>query len=155
MIAGYFAGSQKLPYQLYAVFVHRGSVSFGHYWIYIYDYRSKFWRKYNDEYVTEVQNLDEIFSNRNEQNPPTPYFLVYINEQMKDRLVDPVCRDIIEVPQATETTDDVLTAMEDIVSTNPIEDVHMDLTADQQVSTEPSASAAVQASQDVAINENV
>lgn len=94
LIASQFTEYQKLPYRLYAVFMHHGSVSFGHYWIYIYDFQKNVWRKYNDEYVTEVQNLDEIFKDGRETNPPTPYFLVYINDEMKDRLVDPVCRDV-------------------------------------------------------------
>ena len=89
-----FSELKNLPYCLYAVFVHRGSVSFGHYWIYIYDFRKNIWRKYNDEYVTEVQDQAEIFDNLNDTNPSTPYFLVYINEGMIDRLVDPVCREI-------------------------------------------------------------
>jgi ubiquitin carboxyl-terminal hydrolase 25/28 len=78
------------------VFVHHGSVSFGHYYIYIYDFSKEIWRKYNDEYVTEVFNLNEIFENDSTNNPPTPYFLVYVNDAMKDRLVDPVCRDVTE-----------------------------------------------------------
>ena len=57
MISNQFADYRNLPYRLYAVFVHHGSVSFGHYWIYIYDFRKDIWRKYNDEYVTEVKNL--------------------------------------------------------------------------------------------------
>lgn len=94
MIASQFTEYQNLPYRLYAVFMHHGSVSFGHYWIYIYDFKKNVWRKYNDEYVTEVQNLDEIFKDGRETNPATPYFLVYINDRIKDRLVDPVCRDV-------------------------------------------------------------
>lgn len=89
-----FDGYQALPYRLYAVFIHHGSVNFGHYWIYIYDFKKNIWRKYNDTYVTEVQDPDEIFKCQEEQNPPTPYFLVYINDEMKDRLASPVHRDI-------------------------------------------------------------
>ncbi|KAJ5082842.1 hypothetical protein N7532_011885 [Penicillium argentinense] len=116
-ISGQFAEYQNLPYRLYAVFVHRGSVSFGHYWIYIYDFNRDMWRKYNDEYVTEVQNLDEIFKNNDPANPPTPYFLVYINANMRDRLVDPVCRDIHEhkaaVPKSETNTAEVVQPTEE------------------------------------------
>lgn len=125
MIASQFAQYQNLPYRLYAVFMHHGSVSFGHYWIYIYDFRRNVWRKYNDEYVTEVQNLDEIFKDHQPSNPPTPYFLVYINDQMKDRLVDPVCRDIVQtMPDApfaetsAEASMEAPVPMEDIQITN-------------------------------------
>lgn len=128
MISNQFAEYRNLPYRLYAVFVHHGSVSFGHYWIYIYDFRKDIWRKYNDEYVTEVKNLDEIFKNTDTSNPPTPYFLVYINEKMKERLVDPVCRDIAQpMPDAPiETSAEVPIAMEDVQITNPGEDVNME-----------------------------
>ena len=104
LLANQFAEFKNLPYRLYAVFMHRGSVSFGHYWIYLYDFRKDIWRKYNDEYVTEVQNLDEIFYNLNDTNPSTPYFLVYVNDNMIDRLVEPVCR---KIPQywSSETTE--------------------------------------------------
>ena len=56
------------------------------------------WRKYNDGYVTEVKDTTEIFERDSETRPATPYFLVYIKDELKDRLVDPVCRDIVEAP---------------------------------------------------------
>lgn len=104
MLTNQFTEFQNLPYRLYAVFMHRGSVSFGHYWIYLFDFRRNIWRKYNDEYVTEVQNLDEIFYNVSDMNPSTPYFLVYVNDKMIDRLVEPVCREIPQTmpPETTE-----------------------------------------------------
>ncbi|KAJ5168059.1 uncharacterized protein N7482_003653 [Penicillium canariense] len=132
-ISNQFSSYKNLPYQLYAVFVHHGSVSFGHYWIYIYDFRNNVWRKYNDEYVTEVQNLDEIFKNNETNNPPTPYFLVYINDKMKDRLVDPVCRAIPEwIPDVTTADTEAPTAMEDIQSPGITEDAIV-----EDVSMEP------------------
>jgi ubiquitin carboxyl-terminal hydrolase 25/28 len=97
MIANQFSDYDNLPYRLYAVFVHHGSVSFGHYYIYIFDFDKNIWRKYNDEYVTEVQNLDEIFKSDSTTNPPTPYFLCYVNSAMKERLASPVCREMNEM----------------------------------------------------------
>lgn len=131
MISSQFADYRHLAYRLHAVFVHRGSVSFGHYWIYIYDFKKNIWRKYNDSEVTEVQDPSEIFQDRQEQNPPTPYFLVYVNDTMKDRLVNPVCREIVD-PQSNaqsfpETDQD--TAMQEAImaSQQPTErDVNMD-----------------------------
>lgn len=117
MLSSQFSSLGKLPYLLYAVFVHHGSVSFGHYWIYIRDFEKDVWRKYNDEYVTEVQNLDEIFKQTDTKNPPTPYFVVYINDDMWSRVVDPVCRDIPEWPTDASTEDtEATTAMEDVQS---------------------------------------
>ncbi|KAJ5567536.1 hypothetical protein N7535_006842 [Penicillium sp. DV-2018c] len=95
-ISSHFADFRTLAYRLYAVFVHHGSVSFGHYYIYIFDFDRQIWRKYNDEYVTEVQNVDEIFKPGSTNNPPTPYFLVYVNDDMKSRLASPVCREVNE-----------------------------------------------------------
>ncbi|KKZ64949.1 hypothetical protein EMCG_09145 [[Emmonsia] crescens] len=97
LIDSQFADLRHLPYRLYAVFVHHGSVEFGHYYIYIFDYVKNIWRKYNDSEVTEVHSKAEIFESQNLTNPPTPYFLVYVNEHMKDRLVKPVNREIKDV----------------------------------------------------------
>lgn len=88
---------RNIPYHLYAVFMHHGSVSFGHYYIYIYDFAKNIWRKYNDNYVTEVHNTAEIFGGQQDQrNPPTPYFVVYVHDRMRERVAQPVCRTVAE-----------------------------------------------------------
>ncbi|KAK2737240.1 ubiquitin-specific protease ubp2 [Myotisia sp. PD_48] len=94
-----FSDLQTLPYHLYAVFMHHGSVEFGHYYIYIFDFDQKIWRKYNDTEVTEVRTTAEIFGPQSMKNPPTPYFLVYLNNRMKTRLAKPVCRSAGEAPE--------------------------------------------------------
>lgn len=124
MISSQFADYHNLPYRLYAVFVHHGSVSFGHYYIYIFDFERNIWRKYNDEYVTEVQNLDEIFKGDSTSNPPTPYFLVYVNSDMKERLVSPVCRELDE--PMPDSADQAISTMEDSKDPSSSEDVNMD-----------------------------
>lgn len=86
--------------------------------------------------MTEVQNLDEIFGNKDDTNPPTPYFLVYIHGSKKDLLVDPVCRDIVE-DQQVETSANDPSAMEGILTPNPIEHAHRDSVADQQAPSAP------------------
>ncbi|KAJ5086845.1 hypothetical protein NUU61_008152 [Penicillium alfredii] len=125
MISSQFADYRNLPYRLYAVFVHHGSVSFGHYYIYIYDFRKDLWRKYNDEYVTEVQNVDEIFKEDGTRNPPTPYFLVYVHDQLKDRLANPVCRDIIDPMSGFQVTETPI-AMQGVHAMKPSEDMDVD-----------------------------
>ena len=117
MIGSQFADLCRLPYRLYAVFVHHGSVEFGHYYIYIYDFEKDVWRKYNDSEVTEVQNKAEIFDNHNLQNPPTPYFLVYVNDDIKERLVQPVCREIVETSQPQPPPEERPTVETEMVST--------------------------------------
>jgi ubiquitin carboxyl-terminal hydrolase 25/28 len=71
-----FTDLRKYGYHIHSVFIHRGSVSFGHYWIYIYDFQKKLFRKYNDQYVTEVVDTSEVFTHSDTgPSPPTPYFL--------------------------------------------------------------------------------
>ncbi|KAL3461408.1 hypothetical protein BJX64DRAFT_261027 [Aspergillus heterothallicus] len=142
MISSQFVDYKHLPYRLYAVFVHHGSVEFGHYYIYIFDFERNVWRKYNDTYVTEVSNLDEIFKSEDRHNPPTPYFLVYVNDQIKDRLVSPVCREIVATP-SIDAADPGLgdTAMEDATpSTKGPEDVNMEPPTYEEASAENAAS---------------
>ena len=80
--------------------MHHGSVSFGHYYIYIYDFARNVWRKYNDNYVTEVHDTAEIFGGKDQdqRNPPTPYFVVYVHDRMRERVAEPVCRRVAEQP---------------------------------------------------------
>ncbi|CCH58439.1 hypothetical protein TBLA_0A06470 [Henningerozyma blattae CBS 6284] len=74
-----FDDFKKLAYSLFAVFIHRGEASYGHYWVYIKDHsKNGIWRKYNDESVTEVPE-QEVF-NFTEGNTATPYFLVYVKQ---------------------------------------------------------------------------
>lgn len=81
------ADFRKQEYKLHALFFHRGTAAAGHYWIYIFDHVNETWRKYNDETVTQVNNLKEIFSDpRNDRSNPSwssyspanPYFLMYV-----------------------------------------------------------------------------
>ncbi|KAL4797230.1 hypothetical protein BDV19DRAFT_50246 [Aspergillus venezuelensis] len=142
MISSQFVDYKHLPYRLYAVFVHHGSVSFGHYYIYIFDFDRNVWRKYNDNYVTEVNDLDEIFKSTDRDNPPTPYFLVYVNDRIKDRLVSPVSREIVEtVPEsAPEPQPSDTSAMEGVSPKRITEDVNMDPPTYDEVYTENGAS---------------
>lgn len=95
-ISSQFSDLVKIPYRLSAVFIHRGSSSAGHYWIYIYDFKAKIWRSYNDEHVTQVKDTSEIFDPPKGPRPPTPYFVVYVQDAHKETLVDPVCRDVAD-----------------------------------------------------------
>lgn len=114
-ISSQFVDLRGLPYRLQSVFIHVGSATFGHYWIYIRDFERDVWRKYNDESVSAVTDLSQIFDQDPSDRPPTPYFLVYVKDDLKDRLVDPVCRDVPEqIPQelpqlqAVDNSDDLI-----------------------------------------------
>jgi ubiquitin carboxyl-terminal hydrolase 25 len=82
-------------YRLQAVFMHRGTSAYGHYWIYIYDFERDIWREYNDERVSVVNDRKQIFE-QTSPNGATPYYLVYVRDQDKESLVDAVCREIVE-----------------------------------------------------------
>lgn len=94
-LADQFVGMEKYKYDLQTVFIHRGESGGGHYWIYIYDFKSDTWREYNDEYVTEVKDRARIFDHAS-QSGGTPYYLAYVRSTDKDNLVDAVCREIKE-----------------------------------------------------------
>ena len=101
-ITSQFNDLQKIPYRLQSVFVHRGYHNAGHYWIYVYDFSQDLWRKYNDGYVTELSDTSEIFEQEPGERPATPYFLVYVQEEHKDDLVNSVCREPMETIQANQ-----------------------------------------------------
>ena len=89
----------RLPYRLQSVFIHTGSeVSSGHYWIYIHDFKSGIWRKYNDTYVTEVADPQaEIFDPPTEgTRAATSYFVCYVQGDEEDELAEAVKREIRE-----------------------------------------------------------
>ncbi|RHZ86596.1 hypothetical protein Glove_48g70 [Diversispora epigaea] len=79
----------ECKYLLHAVFIHSGQANFGHYWIYIYDFEKNRWLKYNDSYVTEVDEY-EVFADTTGSSA-NPYCMVYVREQ-DDQLVETVCR---------------------------------------------------------------
>ena len=95
-----FADMRNHPYRLHGAFFHRGGPTGGHYWVYIYDHVNEVWRKYNDDYVTKVTNLNEIFGEPQQSGntynvPANPYFLVYIQQDKIDQVVETVKRDIV------------------------------------------------------------
>jgi ubiquitin carboxyl-terminal hydrolase 25/28 len=105
-ISTQFADLRSLPYRLHSVFIHRGESNSGHYWIYIYDFSRGIWRKYNDETVTQVSDpKKEIFEEDPglvlKNRPATPYFLVYLKDEAKDKLQAPVLREITEEGEDT------------------------------------------------------
>lgn len=96
-----FTDMREHRYRLQAVFIHRGTSAYGHYWIYIYDFQHDIWREYNDERVSIVNDRKQVFEQTGASGP-TPYYLVYVRDQDKDDLVDAVYRQIIEEPEQNE-----------------------------------------------------
>lgn len=90
-INGLFQDFTQFGYSLFAVFIHRGEASYGHYWVHIKDHtKDDTWRKYNDDAVTEVP-LSEVF-NFAEGNTATPYFLVYVRQGEETETINPLKR---------------------------------------------------------------
>ena len=72
--------------------MHKGGADSGHYFVLIKDFERGIWRKYNDELVTEVHNLDDIFGKDHADRPTNAAFAVYIKEELVHDLVQSVCR---------------------------------------------------------------
>ena len=89
-ISGQFKTYKKFGYTLFAVFIHRGEASYGHYWVYIKDPKRGIYRKYNDDTVTEVP-ASEVF-NFTETNTATPYYMVFVKDDLTEDYIEPLKR---------------------------------------------------------------
>lgn len=85
-----FKAYTKIGYSIFAIFIHRGEASYGHYWVYIKDPHRNIYRKYNDEIVTEVPASEVL--NFTEGNTATPYYIVYVKDSLKKDYVEPLKR---------------------------------------------------------------
>ncbi|CCG23364.1 Ubp2 protein [Candida orthopsilosis Co 90-125] len=90
-ISTQFDNYKQVGYSIFAIFIHRGEASYGHYWIYIKDpHQNNIFRKYNDELVTEVPD-SEVF-NFLEGNTATPYYIVYVKNDLEKDYINPLNR---------------------------------------------------------------
>ncbi|KAM0756546.1 cysteine proteinase [Meredithblackwellia eburnea MCA 4105] len=72
-------------YELVSVFIHRGSASSGHYYIYQRDSKNtERWLKYNDSLVTDIDPKEEVF--RETTGDANAYFLVYCRRDRLDEI---------------------------------------------------------------------
>lgn len=90
-VSSQFENYKKIGYLLFAIFIHRGEASHGHYWLYIRDMKKNIYRKYNDDTVTEVL-VSEVL-NFAEGNTATPYYMVYVKDDLRD-YIEPLKRQI-------------------------------------------------------------
>lgn len=90
MVSTQFDSYKKVGYSLFAIFIHRGEASYGHYWVYIKDPHKNIYRKYNDDTVTEVP-YSEVF-NFTSTNTATPYYMVYVKTELMDEYIEPLKR---------------------------------------------------------------
>ncbi|QRG37933.1 hypothetical protein FDK38_002320 [Candidozyma auris] len=89
--ANLFDEYKKIGYTLFAIFIHRGEASYGHYWVYIKDLQRNIYRKYNDDVVTEVPASEVL--NFAEGNTATPYYMVFVKEELKEAYIEPLKRE--------------------------------------------------------------
>ncbi|RGP79988.1 ubiquitin carboxyl-terminal hydrolase 2 [Fusarium longipes] len=80
----YHAELRNSPYRLHAVICHRGSLSSGHYWVWIFDFEQNVWRKYNDSNVEVKHSTDEVLKTFSSGEP---YFLCYVRDEDKEEYV--------------------------------------------------------------------
>ncbi|KAF2176396.1 cysteine proteinase [Zopfia rhizophila CBS 207.26] len=117
-----FADCKGHPYRLHSVFMHRGSATGGHYWIFIHDFQNKVWRKYNDERVDEVEDLDDIFKQEG-ANPATSTGIVYVRDDLVMDLTEAVKRDPAKPPSnEVEMKDAGSAEFEDVEIINGVEE---------------------------------
>ncbi|CAH2350115.1 ubiquitin carboxyl-terminal hydrolase 2 [[Candida] railenensis] len=91
-VSNQFKDYNQVGYSVFAIFIHRGEASYGHYWIYIKDPQRNVFRKYNDETVTEVP-FSEVM-NFEEGNTATPYYIVYVKDSLEEEYIQPLKRNI-------------------------------------------------------------
>lgn len=76
-----FSNMKREAYRLHAVICHQGQAArSGHYWVYIRDFESGRWRKYNDSRITEVSGDLDL---KGEE-----YYVAYVREDMTTTAVD-------------------------------------------------------------------
>ena len=77
------APSQSMIYELYAVLVHAGSASFGHYYGLLKDLESSEWHEFNDATVKPIKESElqktfgEAKSSSSWYSSPSAYMLLY------------------------------------------------------------------------------
>lgn len=111
----------KLDYTLFAVFVHRsfgGSANSGHYWVYIRDFANDTWRRYNDETVESVDNIDEFTNGQANERTGRPNLVIYVQTERKNELTQPLHR---MKPSVVESED---TEMMDVAAEPKVESDH-------------------------------
>ncbi|CAI6338812.1 unnamed protein product [Periconia digitata] len=145
-----FADCKDHPYRLHAIFMHAGSASGGHYWIYIYDAQKQIWRKYNDETVSE-ESEQEILKKVDRSNPPTSTGIVYVRQDAVEELTEAVCR---KLEEGAHLSGDADVEMKDANAPIMRMDEYMDLRVINGVEQENSGSSPkIQLVEDVTMGE--
>ncbi|EUC39377.1 hypothetical protein COCCADRAFT_122 [Bipolaris zeicola 26-R-13] len=122
-----FRDCTSVPYRLHAVFVHRGDVKGGHYWIYIYDFQNKEWRSYNDDRVEKVEDESAVLEKEEGKRPKVSTGVVYVRADLAEQYTEAVCRQPeqpnverkdIEMKDVADEADDELPDLEPVEVAN-------------------------------------
>jgi len=74
---------KHLKYSLYSIIVHMGArATSGHYFTYIYNFKTKKWNRISDEHVSEVTEEEVLKISKGGNNDCCAYSLFYIQEGM-------------------------------------------------------------------------
>lgn len=104
-----FSQHQQHGYRLHAVICHKGQLSAGHYWNWIYDAATGRWIKYNDERVTDVTDTAKCLAELNSSGEP--YFLCYARDDVRD--------EVVSVPKRTPQAERPSEPQTDVVEITP------------------------------------
>lgn len=74
------------PYHLHAVTIHDGNAEMGHYWQAIKDHSKGVWRRFNDDYISELDEEDVYRFAKGGHSEMTAYWVIYIHESEKKLL---------------------------------------------------------------------
>lgn len=84
-LAELFSDMKQHRYRLHAVICHGGNLGSGHYWVWIYDFEQRVWRRYNDTAVEVEPDSEKVLKELN--NSSHPYYVAYVRESDVDELV--------------------------------------------------------------------
>jgi ubiquitin carboxyl-terminal hydrolase 25/28 len=88
---------EREKYVLHAIICHMGQrATSGHYWVWIYDFAARVWRKYNDTTVTERAESETATVLAELSAAGEPYYIAYVRDEDKENLVSVPPR-VIEV----------------------------------------------------------
>ena len=97
----------NLKYQLYAIFIHKGTAYAGHYYIYIKSFETNQWYLFDDSQVTEV-NLVNVLRDSvgGNSTPANAYMLAY--RRVDEKKFKPAPLSKIETEKPLETVHETL-----------------------------------------------
>ncbi|KAI0438655.1 cysteine proteinase [Xylaria telfairii] len=115
--ANAFDSIEQHKYCLHAMICHGGGMNAGHYWVWVRDFRNQVWYKYNDSVVTkDSRHTQQVIDELN--NSGDPYYVAYVQDELKD--------DLVEVPQRAQREEDDASMIDDSGKIEVIDSIAID-----------------------------